>query len=89
MYSGSWGDMEGIIKCQIEEVPHYDLGVELEPRKESASFNRPTKGTSMEKFKEMVFSHLKVSNAMQLCNIIFAYLFCALTFLALGIKFLE
>uniref|UniRef100_A0A672M0I1 Divergent protein kinase domain 1A n=1 Tax=Sinocyclocheilus grahami TaxID=75366 RepID=A0A672M0I1_SINGR len=59
VYSGSWGDMEGIIKCQMEEDPHYDLGAELEPRKESASFNRPTKGTSMEKFKEMVFSHLK------------------------------
>ncbi|KTG39856.1 hypothetical protein cypCar_00036237 [Cyprinus carpio] len=59
VYSGSWGDMEGIIKCQMEENPHYDLGIELEPRKESASFNRPTKGTSMEKFKEMVFSHLK------------------------------
>ncbi|XP_051568376.1 divergent protein kinase domain 1A-like [Myxocyprinus asiaticus] len=60
VYSGSWGDMEGIIKCHMQEVPHYDLGVELEPRKESAFFNRPTKGTSVEKFKEMVFSHLKV-----------------------------
>uniref|UniRef100_A0A673J7U9 Divergent protein kinase domain 1Ab n=1 Tax=Sinocyclocheilus rhinocerous TaxID=307959 RepID=A0A673J7U9_9TELE len=30
-----------------------------QPRKESASFNRPTKGTSMEKFKKMVYSHLK------------------------------
>ncbi|XP_055069828.2 divergent protein kinase domain 1A isoform X1 [Misgurnus anguillicaudatus] len=59
VYSGIWGDMEGIIKCQMEEVPQYDLGVELEPRKEFASFNRPTKGTSVEKFKEMVFSHLK------------------------------
>ncbi|XP_051996994.1 divergent protein kinase domain 1A-like isoform X3 [Xyrauchen texanus] len=60
VYSGSWGDMEGIIKCHMQEVPHYDLGVELEPRKESAFFNRPTKGTSVEMFKEMVFSHLKV-----------------------------
>jgi len=53
----------------MEEDPHYDLGAELEPRKESASFNRPTRGTSMEKFKEMVFSHLKVPNPMQFCNI--------------------
>nr|XP_021327443.1 protein FAM69A-like isoform X1 [Danio rerio] len=59
VYSGSWGDMEGIIKCQMKEDPHYDLGFELEPRKESASFSRPTKGTSMQKFKEMVFNHLK------------------------------
>lgn len=60
MYSGSWGDLEGIIKCQMEEAPHYDLGAKMEPRKEAVAFNKPTKGTSMEKFKEMVLSHLKV-----------------------------
>jgi len=54
----------------MEEDPHYDLGAELEPRKESASFNRPTRGTSMEKFKEMVFSHLKVPNPMHKLNIL-------------------
>ena len=62
VYSGSWGDLEGIIKCQMEEVPHYDLVAEMEPRKETASFDKPTKGTSVEKFKEMVLSHLKVSS---------------------------
>ncbi|XP_041967788.1 divergent protein kinase domain 1A-like [Alosa alosa] len=59
VYSGSWGDLEGIIKCQMEEVPHYDLVAEMEPRKETASFDKPTKGTSVEKFKEMVLGHLK------------------------------
>lgn len=60
VYSGSWGDMEGIIKCHMEEVHHYDLAAELEPRREAASFNRPTKGTSVEKFREMVLSQLRV-----------------------------
>lgn len=60
VYSGSWGDLEGIIKCHMEDVPHYDLEGELEPRRESAAFNRPTRGTSVEKFREMVLSHLKV-----------------------------
>lgn len=44
----------------MEDVPHYDVEGELEPRRESAAFNRPTKGTSVEKFREMVLNHLKV-----------------------------
>ncbi|KAI3368352.1 hypothetical protein L3Q82_008058 [Scortum barcoo] len=59
VYSGSWGDLEGVIKCQMEEAPHYDLGSEMEPRKEAAAFNKPTKGTSVEKFREMILAHLK------------------------------
>lgn len=43
----------------MEEAPRYDLGGE--PRKEtSAAFNKPTKGTSVEKFREMITDHLKV-----------------------------
>lgn len=45
----------------MEEAPHYDLGSEMEPRKEAAAFNKPTKGTSVEKFREMILNHLKVS----------------------------
>lgn len=50
----------------MEEAPHYDLGDEMEPRKEAApaAFNKPTKGTSVEKFREMIISHLKVRNAL-------------------------
>ncbi|XP_027883959.1 divergent protein kinase domain 1A isoform X1 [Xiphophorus couchianus] len=61
VYSGNWGDLQGVIKCQMEEAPHYDLGGEMEPRKEAApvAFNKPTKGTSVEKFREMIISHLK------------------------------
>lgn len=44
----------------MEEAPHYDLGNEMERRKETVAFNKPTKGTSVEKFREMIFNHLKV-----------------------------
>ncbi|XP_035270265.1 divergent protein kinase domain 1A-like isoform X1 [Anguilla anguilla] len=60
VYTSVWGDLEGVIKCQMEEILHYDLGAEMEPRKEVVLFDKPTRGTSMEKFKEMVLSHLKV-----------------------------
>ncbi|XP_036377817.1 divergent protein kinase domain 1A-like [Megalops cyprinoides] len=59
VYTSIWGDLEGVVKCQVEELVHYGLGTEMEPRKEAVLFNKPTKGTSMEKFKEMVLSHLK------------------------------
>ncbi|KAM9386027.1 divergent protein kinase domain 1A isoform 1-T1 [Pholidichthys leucotaenia] len=57
VYSGSWGDLEGVIKCQMEEAPHYDLGGK--PRKEAAAFDKPTKGTSVKNFREMILDHLK------------------------------
>lgn len=71
VYSGSWGDLEGVIKCQMEDTPRYDLGGEMEPRREvgaapaagvapAAAFNTPTKGTSVQRFREMILNHLKV-----------------------------
>ena len=60
VYTGSWGDSDGIIRCQLGEVLHYELGEELEPRREVPIFDKPTRGTSVEKFREMVFNHLKV-----------------------------
>lgn len=71
VYSGSWGDLEGVIKCQMEDAPRQDLGGEMEPRREvgdvlaagappAAAFDTPTKGTSVQKFREMILNHLKV-----------------------------
>ncbi|XP_060934722.1 divergent protein kinase domain 1A-like isoform X1 [Limanda limanda] len=65
VYSGSWGDLEGVIKCQMEEAPHYDLGNEMKPRKEAAAFDKPTKGTSVEMFREMILDHLKAKLGAQ------------------------
>lgn len=44
----------------MEATPRNDLGNEMEPRKEAVSFSKPTKGTSVEKFREMILNHLKV-----------------------------
>lgn len=63
VYSGNWGDLQGVIKCQMEEAPHFELGGKMEARKEAAAFNKPTKGTSVEKFREMIINHLKVREA--------------------------
>ncbi|KAM6921798.1 divergent protein kinase domain 1A [Xenentodon cancila] len=60
VYSGTWGDLEGVIKCQMEDAPP-DLGAERETRKEAVTFNKPTKGTSVEKFREMIIDHLKAT----------------------------
>lgn len=65
VYSGSWGDLEGVVKCQMGDTPRYDLGGEMEPRREvgavpAAAFDTPTKGTSVQKFREMILNHMKV-----------------------------
>lgn len=62
VYTGSWGDYDGIIRCKLGEVVHYELGEEPEPRREAPVFDKPTRGTSVEKFREMLFNHLKVNN---------------------------
>ncbi|KAM8889530.1 divergent protein kinase domain 1A isoform 1-T1 [Synchiropus picturatus] len=70
VYSGSWGDLEGVIKCQMEEHhPHFDLGTEVEPKREAPAFNKPTKGTSVEKFREMILNHLKAKVGDDQANI--------------------
>lgn len=60
VYTGGWGDLEGVIKCQMEEAHRYALENQVEPRKKAAGFNKPSKGTSVEKFREMILDHLKV-----------------------------
>lgn len=60
VYAGSWGDLEGVIKCHMEEAQRYDLENQVEPRKEAVGFDKPSKGTSVEKFREMILDHLKV-----------------------------
>lgn len=60
VYTASWGDVDAVIKCHPGDVMHYELGEEVEPRKEVALFDKPTRGTSVEKFREMVHGHVKV-----------------------------
>lgn len=61
VYTGGWGDLDGVIRCQLGEVLHFELGEELDTKREAAAvFDKPTRGTSVEKFREMVLNHLKV-----------------------------
>lgn len=76
-YLGIWGNLEGVIKCQMEEAEHIDFGSELEPRKEIILFDKPTRGTTVQKFKEMVHSLFKTKlgdqgNLNDLVNLILA-----------------
>lgn len=59
VYTGGWGDLDGVVRCRLGELLHYKLGEELEPRREMPVFDKPTRGTSVEKFREMVFNYLK------------------------------
>ncbi|XP_074859654.1 divergent protein kinase domain 1A isoform X4 [Carettochelys insculpta] len=60
MYLGIWDNLQGVIKCQMEDTVHFDLGTELEPRKEIVLFDKPTRGTTVQKFKEMVYGLFKL-----------------------------
>ncbi|XP_054690318.1 divergent protein kinase domain 1A isoform X3 [Grus americana] len=60
MYLGIWGNLQGVIKCQMEEAAQLDFGTNPEPRKEIVLFDKPTRGTTVEKFKEMVYGLFKV-----------------------------
>ncbi|XP_034036619.1 divergent protein kinase domain 1A-like isoform X2 [Thalassophryne amazonica] len=75
VYSGSWGDLEGVLKCHMDEALHYDLGDE----KLTAAFNKLTKGTSVEKFNEMILNYLKtkVGNQPSLSDLASQVLFIA------------
>lgn len=48
----------------MEEAAQLDLGTDPEPRKEIVLFDKPTRGTTVEKFKEMVYSLFKVSTCL-------------------------
>ncbi|MEE6495678.1 hypothetical protein FKM82_002110 [Ascaphus truei] len=61
----------------MEDALHLDFGTELEPRKEIILFDKPTRGTTVQKFKEMVHSLFKTKlgdqgNLRELVNLILA-----------------
>uniref|UniRef100_A0A8C0WRR7 FAM69 N-terminal domain-containing protein n=5 Tax=Castor canadensis TaxID=51338 RepID=A0A8C0WRR7_CASCN len=75
MYLGIWDNLPGVVKCQMEQALHLDFGAELEPRKEVVLFDKPTRGTTVQKFKEMVYSLFKAKlgdqgNLSELVNLI-------------------
>ncbi|KAJ1146035.1 hypothetical protein NDU88_012317 [Pleurodeles waltl] len=61
VYGGVWKDREIIIKCGIEEVLKTDSNPDAGPRRELVLFDKPTRGTSMDEFKEMLTNFLKAN----------------------------
>lgn len=61
VYSGLWKEKEVIIKCGIEEALKADGNPDSAPRRDVVLFSKPTRGTSMDEFKEMLLNFLKVS----------------------------
>lgn len=61
VYSGLWREREVIIKCGIEEALKANNHPDSVPRRDVVLFDKPTRGTSMDEFKEMLLNYLKVS----------------------------
>ncbi|XP_042334213.1 divergent protein kinase domain 1B [Sceloporus undulatus] len=59
VYSGLWKEKGVIIKCGIEEALKADGNPESAPRRDVVLFNKPTRGTSMDEFREMLLNFLK------------------------------
>uniref|UniRef100_A0A8C4SWD0 Divergent protein kinase domain 1B n=1 Tax=Erpetoichthys calabaricus TaxID=27687 RepID=A0A8C4SWD0_ERPCA len=59
VYSGVWKGKEVIIKCRIEEALRGDGGPDSAPRRQLALFDKPSRGTSMDEFREMLLSFLR------------------------------
>ncbi|PWA26482.1 hypothetical protein CCH79_00001101 [Gambusia affinis] len=61
VYIGLWKDRPVVIKCGIEDPVNIDGVPETLPRPEMSLFDKPTRGTSMDEFKEMLHSFLKAN----------------------------
>lgn len=65
VYSGLWKERPVVIKCGVEDPVKTDGAPDSVLRQEMSLFDKPTRGTSMDEFKEMLHSFLKV---LFLCN---------------------
>lgn len=61
VYSGLWQGKEVTIKCGIEESLNSKAGWDVAPRRELVLFDKPTRGTSIKEFREMLLSYLKAN----------------------------
>ncbi|XP_048368567.1 divergent protein kinase domain 1B [Sphaerodactylus townsendi] len=59
VYSGLWKEKEVIIKCGVSEALKVDSSPDAVPRRDVVLFNKPTRGTSMDEFRDMLLNFLK------------------------------
>lgn len=60
VYSGLWKERPVVIKCGVEDPVKGDGAPDSVLRQEMNLFDKPTRGTSMDEFKEMLHTFLKV-----------------------------
>ncbi|XP_074066824.1 divergent protein kinase domain 1B [Macrotis lagotis] len=61
VYSGIWKGKAVIIKCGITEALKAENNPDTIPRRELVLFDKPTRGTSMDEFREMLLNFLKAN----------------------------
>ncbi|XP_028919947.1 divergent protein kinase domain 1B isoform X1 [Ornithorhynchus anatinus] len=59
VYGGLWKGRAVIIKCGIQEAFKAENNPDSTPRRELVLFDKPTRGTSMDEFREMLLNFLK------------------------------
>lgn len=64
VYSGLWKERPVVIKCGIEDPVKVDGIPDSALQHELSLFDKPTRGTSMDEFKAMLHSFLKVGQQM-------------------------
>ncbi|XP_077594181.1 divergent protein kinase domain 1B isoform X1 [Stigmatopora nigra] len=61
VYGGHWKKRPVVIKCGLEEDTKTDVGPDSLLRHQGSLFDKPTRGTSMDEFKEMLQNFLKAN----------------------------
>ncbi|KAL7853379.1 hypothetical protein AOLI_G00202230 [Acnodon oligacanthus] len=61
VYSAVWREKAVIVKCGIEDALRGDGGPNSLPKRDASLYDKPTRGTSMDEFREMLHSFLKDS----------------------------
>ncbi|KAL6470819.1 hypothetical protein MHYP_G00219380 [Metynnis hypsauchen] len=61
VYSAVWREKAVIVKCGIEDALRGDGGPNSLPKHDASLYDKPTRGTSMDEFREMLHSFLKDS----------------------------
>ncbi|XP_023673694.1 divergent protein kinase domain 1B-like isoform X1 [Paramormyrops kingsleyae] len=59
VYNGVWKEKSVVIKCGLEDGSRRDGSPDSMLRQEMALFNKPSRGTSMDEFREMLQNFLK------------------------------
>lgn len=52
VYRGVWDESQIVLKCRLEELFHFDLDSNMEPRKETVLFDKPTKALPWRNFEK-------------------------------------